>query len=390
MRIFLSSQQSLKRHPVPTYGFWETYFKGGIAEASHEWIEAASLDWAEGLLYLDKSELKPWLERTWQKAVETIKREHHVRPISLFLSYLFPHQIDPSAIKEIRAMGIPCVNFFCDTVREYRKIPPAYQAFDLHWVPEYKALALYAQAKLSTLHAPMPVWVPPERRRWEHPEKYGVTFLGSHDDQRAALLAQVLRAGVDIEIRGPGWIPEKSRVGPASAKNRGLVRLLADQWTFVKRQGGLAWLRKIAAKFRPAFPEAFFVSHVHPSLEPRFYQDVLQQSRISVGINRYPSFHHPFSRPDTYSRLRDIEAPMVGACYLTEWTEGLDQLYDLGNEIETYRTAEEMVEKIRKLESDPPKRRAMRRQAQQRALTEHSIAKSLDRMVDALGLGRRG
>ncbi len=34
---------------------------------------------------------------------------------------------------------------------------------------------------------------------------------------------------------------------------------------------------------------------------------------------------------------------MMGACYLTKRTEGLDQFYDVGSEIETYRTAAEML-----------------------------------------------
>ena len=80
------------------------------------------------------------------------------------------------------------------------------------------------------------------------------------------------------------------------------------------------------------------------------------EDAITLGVNRYPSFRFPATRPDTYSRLRDIEAPMLGACYLTEWTEGLDQLYDLELEIATYRSAEDMVEKLAELGADPARR----------------------------------
>ena len=40
---------------------------------------------------------------------------------------------------------------------------------------------------------------------------------------------------------------------------------------------------------------------------------------------------------------------MLGACYLTEWTEGLEHMYELGKEIETYRTAEELTSKLSEL-----------------------------------------
>lgn len=55
MCIFISCQQSLKKHDVPSYSFWEVYFKKGIKEAGYSWIEAAEIDWAEGLTYSKKA-----------------------------------------------------------------------------------------------------------------------------------------------------------------------------------------------------------------------------------------------------------------------------------------------------------------------------------------------
>ncbi len=78
---------------------------------------------------------------------------------------------------------------------------------------------------------------------------------------------------------------------------------------------------------------------------------------------------------------------MMGACYLTEWTGELERLYELGEEIETYRTAEEMVEKIRELETDTAKRRRLRCQGQKRALSDHTIAKSINNIAATLRLG---
>lgn len=105
-------------------------------------------------------------------------------------------------------------------------------------------------------------------------------------------------------------------------------------------------------------------------------------------MNRYPSWRFPPEQPDTYSRLRDIEAPMAGACYLTEWTQGLDQLYELGREIETYRDAAELVEKSRALAGDPPRRKRMREAAQRRALNDHAIAETIRRVAARLNLPR--
>jgi spore maturation protein CgeB len=79
---------------------------------------------------------------------------------------------------------------------------------------------------------------------------------------------------------------------------------------------------------------------------------------------------------------------MMGACYLTEWTEGLTHLYDIGNEIETYRSAEELVDKIAELGNDKARRLALRAAGQRRALSALAIGRSLQRIFEAIGLSK--
>ena len=116
------------------------------------------------------------------------------------------------------------------------------------------------------------------------------------------------------------------------------------------------------------------------------YLDVVATSAVSLGINRFPSLLHPTCKPGTYSRLRDIEAPMLGACYLTEWAEGLDSLYDIGSEIETFRDEQELVAKSRELLGSPARRLELRAAGQRRALREHTVGQSLHRISASLGL----
>lgn len=385
MRIFLSCQQSKCQHPVPAYQFWETYFKNGIAEANHEWVEAEEVDWAEGLVYSEGESLNSWRSNAWSRTISDIKQKHQRQPIDLFLSYLFPKQVDKSAVGEIQALGIPCVNFFCDNVREFIRVPQEFYCFNLHWVPEFKAIKQYQQAKLNYIYAPMPVWVPPQQRTWEHPENYGISFIGSRDVQREALLAQALKLGASIEIRGAGWHQSQLTTPPQALPSQSLWNTVVNQIDFVKKNGLQGLVRKTQAFFVPRIPENTFNGYARKEfVTDTEYVNVTQQSKVLLGINRYPSYRYPFYKPDTYSRLRDLEAPMMGACYLTEWTEGLDRLYELGKEIEIYHTAEEMVEKIRELEANPEKRQLMRCQAQKRALTEHTIPQTIKKIIDFL------
>ncbi|EAW38823.1 glycosyltransferase [Lyngbya sp. PCC 8106] len=386
MRIFLVCQQSLKNHLVPAYQFWEDYFKKGIEEAGHEWVEAQNIDWAEGLVYLDKKALNTWRDLTWSLTLSAIKKEHRKKPINLFLSYLFPKQVEPTALKEIQKLGIPCVNFFCDNIREFTKIPPVFYEFDLHWVPEFKAIKMYQKARQNYIYAPMPVWIPPEQRTWDHPEHYGVSFIGSRDIQREALLAQVLNLGISLEIRGSAWNKAETPSSTLIKPEKTFYKTLVNQVNFLTANGINAWYGKATYKRQTRIPDDYFKDAVKPKPDPQEYVNIIQQSRITLGINRYPSYQYPFSKPDTYSRMRDIEAPMMGACYLTEWTEGLEHLYELGEEIETYCTAEEMVDKIHKLEADPERRKKMRFQAQKRVVSQHTVSQTLDKIINKMGL----
>jgi Glycosyl transferases group 1 len=386
MRIFLSCQQALKKHNIPAYSFWEVYFKEGCQEAGYEWIEAEAVDWAEGLSYKPGQDLESWKERTWSSVVYQIKKLHQEKPIDIFLGYLFPNQVEPSAVSDIQALGIPCVNFFCDNVREFTRVPDSYHCFDLHWVPEHKALKMYQKAGLNFFNAAMPVWVSPHQRTCEHPENYGVSFIGRRDLLREVLIAEALKLGASIDIRGPGWISDNQLTSELVANNRNLWKIIANQAEILVNQGAAALLWKTTYRRQPRIADEVFEKFVRETVFGSKYQEVTQQSRITLGINRYPSFHYPFYKPDNYSRLRDIEAPMMGACYLTEWTDGLEKFFELGEEIETYRTAEEMVEKIRELETNPLKRKKMRCQAQKRALTEHTVAKSLTKIANFIGL----
>lgn len=77
---------------------------------------------------------------------------------------------------------------------------------------------------------------------------------------------------------------------------------------------------------------------------------------------------------------------MLGACYLTEYASGIAELYDIGSEIATYRNADEMIGKIRQLEADPALRKKLRTNGQKRALKDHTIPNSINKIRQALNL----
>lgn len=385
MRIFLVWLQSPHRHPLPAYAFWRGYLPPGLTEAGHEVIEPRpETDWAGGLLPLSRADRRAWLDRVWSSTLEDIRRARAAGGIDLVLTYLYPSQIDQSAIREIRRAGTPVVNFFCDNVREFTRLPSAFGAFDAHWVPEVAALPLYAARGWRACFAPMPCRVPPELRHTPAERAPVARFIGRGDRLRLRLLAHLRDAQLPLEIHGHAWSAGETRAAIRTAPT--LAARLADWAGVARRQGLAAVWHRLAFRGRDSFPAPDLSTCLRGAAPDDAYAELLAGCAVTLGINRFPKWGPPGRDFGVYSRLRDIEAPMLGACYLTEHTPELERLYDCEREILTYRDESELVEKTRHLLASPDLRRSLRVAAQRRALADHTIARSIDAVAQSLGI----
>ncbi|MFI5140146.1 MAG: glycosyltransferase [Sphingobacteriales bacterium] len=382
MKIFLSFLQSGHKYPIPAYDFWEHYIKNGINEAGYEWTECPGADWALGLVPQSQNDLLKWKQDIWEKTVAWLKKN----PVDLFLSYLYPQQIDETAIKVIQGMGIPCVNFFCDNVREFKNIPAEFRAFDLNWVPEYKAVKMYKKAGYAHINLPMPMWVEPKYRVLKEEKHDQITFIGSKDIQRKLLFEKLLELepGLNLAIYGNAWVAENAPGDQPVMPGYTFSKKILFNLNFISNEGVAAFVRKLKYRNIRQDLSSLLGTKTQSSISFEEYNSLTSESMITLGVNRFPSFRFPLSRPGTYSRLRDIEAPMLGACYLTEWTEGIEELYDIENEIAVYKNAEDLALKIKELQANPHKRKTLKINGRKRALNEHQIGNSLNKILQRI------
>jgi hypothetical protein len=383
MKIFVSFLQSDKNYPIPAYSFWQHYIKNGIDESGHQWVECPDADWAYGLVPKSSTEHENWKNETWKKTVNWIKENS----VDLFISYLYPQQIDAKSIKEIQQMGIPCINFFCDHVREFTSIPSEFKIFDLNWVPEFKAIKMYKKAGYPYINLPMPMWVDPMERVYKEEINNQITFIGSIDNQRIMLLSQLIKANpnLPLAIYGSGWSNnEKEEISNNVIPKNNILKKCINSIEFIKSQGLIPLFRKITEPATYNNEKNSLAPYIKAKPSFAEYNKLSSQSMVTLGINRYPSYRYPFLQPDTYSRLRDIEAPMLGACYLTEYTEGIEELYDIGTEIIVYKSATDLNAQLQKLSSDNEKRIQLKINGQKRALNSHHVGASINKIIQAL------
>jgi len=94
----------------------------------------------------------------------------------------------------------------------------------------------------------------------------------------------------------------------------------------------------------------------------------------------------PGSELIPHLRLRDFEAPMCRTCYLTGYSEELGEFYDVGREVDAYRSSEELVEKTRFYLSHPIEAKKLREAGYQRARHDHTWAKRFQQLFRGIGL----
>lgn len=342
-----------------------------------QYIEIPGLDWAAGLVpYENDPALQTWKQHAWEQTINYIKANQ--QHFDVFLCYLYPKQIDVQAIKQIKALGVPCVNFYCDNVRSFTKLPPEFKVFDLMWVPEYEALELYQAAGVSYINLPMPMWVDSRYRNVPEQETEIISFIGSKDQLRAQLLSDAIANGLQVQIRGNGWdgVNEPTTSLPPS----NVSSKLTNQLNLLRNSGIKGFTAYHLKRFDKVQPANVPVKNIFEKPDFDNYIRLSRESYVTLGINRVPTFNTFSKNILTYSRLRDLEAPMLGACYLTEYTAGLPHLYEPGIDIETYANASELLYKSKELAASKTRRKELRLKGQQKALNVHTIPQSLQKI----------
>jgi len=82
--------------------------------------------------------------------------------------------------------------------------------------------------------------------------------------------------------------------------------------------------------------------------------------------------------------LRLFESTGVGTCLITDWKENMGDLFDLDDEVVTYKTQEECVDKIKWLVNNPIEMNKIAVAGQKRTLADHTVEKRVVKVNEIL------
>ena len=292
--------------------------------------------------------------------LEQIAAAHRIEPIQLFFSYFYDACVEPAVIDAINELGIVTVNWYCngsyqlDLVRE---ISPHY-AWCL--VPERDRLADYAAMGARPIYC-QEAANPGVYRCLDVPPEFDVTFVGQAYGERPALIRHLKDQGVDVRVWGPAWeyhIEWPSRNPIKQVVNR-----------FMKPDGRITFPREM---FGGVLSDAQLV-------------ETYNRSKINLGFATCGETHLT-ERRISQIRLRDFEVPMSGGFYLAEYTEELEEFFEIGREIVCHHGLEDIAEKVRYYLAHDAERERIRAAGRARCLRDHTWQKRFEAAFEQMGL----
>jgi len=213
------------------------------------------------------------------------------------------------------------------------------------------------------------------------PRIFDVTFVGQRYADRADFLTHLYQNGVDVHAWGAGWASQK-RLDVAHAK--AALALIEDE----RFDGVRRLLRRSAA---PNGHSTAAHAETTPFGGPRLLQadlvKVFSQSRLSLGFATAGDSHLS-ERRLRHLRLREFEAPMSGALYLTEDQPELHEYFEPGKEVLTYTDRLDLLETARYYLAHQEQSERIRGAGWRRALHEHTWQHRFRELFAALGLRR--
>jgi hypothetical protein len=292
-------------------------------------------------------------------------------PLDLVLTYLSDSHLEPAAIDGVRERVAPIVNFYCNNVHQFHLVERISPHFDLCLVPERIAFADYARVGARVHHFPMAA-NPRLYRPMDVPVRYDVTFTGMRYADRSSALLALRERGVDAHAFGPGWQGVAAAGHPDAARRSALPAPLAEALKLVRfTLEGRDPVRVVRDRLEWNRLRARHGAALHGPVDDEAYVRLYSESRISVGFVVVGDTHRT-KKPGYQVRLREFEAPMSGAFYLTGYFEELDEFYDIGREIAVYRSHEELVDRCRWYLAHEAEREAIRRAGLARAQRDHT------------------
>jgi spore maturation protein CgeB len=359
MRIFYAIADS----PNPQFrsGLWRNNLRASLVKLGHEIVDF-DYDLESTFQNLDPAEprqaafIRQNRPRLSEELVAQVQKEHTRSRVDLLFTYFYNVCAEPGVIRQIGSHGIVTVNWFCNASYQFHLVSQIAPEYHFCLVPEKSRLAHYRRVGASPIHCPEAA-NPDVYYPYPAEEEYDAGFIGQAYGERPGLIEWLVNHHVQVRVWGSGWQHFRKRRPSFNPK----------RWGCYERG--------------PKIP-GHLIGGV---LSDEDLVRTFSRTRVNLGFAACWTDETSLERI-TQIRLRDFEVPMSGGFYLTEFQEELAECFDIGSEIECYRSKEELLEKIRFYLKRPDLRNQIRGAGRRRCLNDHTWEKRFATVFRAIGL----
>lgn len=189
--------------------------------------------------------------------------------------------------------------------------------------------------------------------------------VGFHSDRYN--LTELLLKNTDIEI----WTPIQSKI---NILHENIMFFCDSLRSHTLHNFGINnSIKSNAFRLKKQYP-----TRIHDAVYGLNMFDILSQSKIT--INCHCNSH---VTGDYAGNMRLFEATGMGALLITDWKKNLPDLFEPDNEVITYKTQEECVEKVKYYLEHDKEREMIARAGQERTLKDHTFE---NRMKELIGI----
>lgn len=313
--------------------------------------------------------------------------------LDLIFCYVYDDFLTVEHVSALAALGVPMVNLNVDMINQwYRQIRTA-RFFTAVLCAQTKHMDQIACYGGRAYYFPMAAR-PPSQHCLVSSSDFipaaPVTFLGTPMTHRLRVLSFLERANVPIAVYGKYWTEDR-HVAPEHSIEKTLSDIRHYAWARLRAEGPAGLLQPLMTRLKN-----WHRASETPVLTDAKKQGVLRddevfalfrRSKINLGFTRMVG-DDPNKTGQNQVKLRDFEVPLAGGFYLVERAPDYDKLFTPGVEVETWKTPDELLSKIRYYLTHESERAAIAAAGERRARSEHTWAHRFGALFAKLGLSR--
>jgi len=298
--------------------------------------------------------------------------------------------------QQLRQLGVPMVNYHVDMAFQWYRVIRTAPYFDM------LAVAQMTNAEHLKPYNPNIHWMPmaanPEwyasHSTTDSRVQHDLCFVGSFNPYRRALLAECANRGFKPSVYGRGWTSE----APSPYRfDWDVYKVWHDIRYYalprLRAEGIGSVTGPISKKCARAHPfEELHGAELFSPCEDEALPCIFRSSKVNLGLSD-TGWHRGMEVAPSNNlqcRLRDFEVPMSGGFYLVQEAPGHADYYKIGEEIDTWKDASELIDKLSYYTKNTAATLRVREAGKKRALESHTWRHRFDGMFQYLrGIGAR-